>query len=97
MYQKCSACNGALEATLIPSATARIGRHQVDVQKCRNCGGIHFTGYLGDSYKVVAHGKLAAEQPGSELTYFDLDTLGSAGRRRIHGWMDEQRRMIQVG
>ena len=99
MYQKCAACDGKLIETQIDSAldwAAEVPR-KVAVQECQNCGGIHFTGYLGDSFKVVAHQSLLAGEPEGEQTYFDLSTIGSAGQRRIHGWMDENRMMVQEG
>ena len=92
MYQECIACSGRLEHTTISGLISP--SKQVPVQKCASCGGIHFSGYLGDSYEVVAHHGL---WDGTATTYFDLDVLSSRGPIRIHGWMDAQRRMVQEG
>ena len=68
---------------------------------CAKCGALFTTRaiYKGDSYQVVlpsmdAIGACAPE----DQRYFDLETLGSEGYVRRHGWFNPvTRRITQVG
>ena len=93
MFQKCTACSGSLSQTTIPSALN--GSATVEVQRCGQCGGIHFEGYRGDGFAVVRFDRFAGDA--QAVTYFDLDLLGSEGRHRVHGWMGADRRVVQFG
>lgn len=69
-----------------------------EVFRCRRCGAIHGTCYLGESYELVRP-FWAEHEVGPELIrYYDLTCLGSKGIERRHGWYDPKtRRIVQVG
>ncbi len=75
------------------------------VRECRKCAAIYTTHpiYLGDSYAIVGTTFASSEQEAraqeaGTVRYFDLQTLGSNGLGRRHGWFDLATRLItQVG
>ncbi len=85
---KCPACDGQ-----------RHRPHKVTgVFECKRCGAIHGTCYRGDSYTLVLPYWAMHDVPPERCRYFDLDTLGSGGIERRHGWFDtESRRIVQTG
>lgn len=89
---KCPACDheGATEHGTIGG-----------VVSCERCGGVYTTRpiYLGESYELVLpRWDADGACPAGQERYFDLETLGSAGLERRHGWFNpETRRITQVG
>lgn len=70
----------------------------VQIYECKECGAIHGTCYLGESYGIVKPYMTADKNADERARYFDFITLGSAGVGRRHGWFDPQTRLItQVG
>jgi len=70
------------------------------VQQCRKCSAIYTNRhiYLGDSYTIVEPHFTADRTADERAVYFDLDTLGSKGIGRRHGWFDPETGLVtQVG
>lgn len=74
--------------------------HAVAGVRVCSCGA-HYTTraiYLGDSYAVVLPRWHSGEERPEDLRYFDLETLGSEGLGRRHGWFHAgTREIVQVG
>jgi hypothetical protein len=71
----------------------------MDIHRCKKCGAVFGSCYLGDSYSVVLPQWHTDPNPPSEdLFYFDIEALGSQGIQRRHGWAHKTtRRIVQVG
>lgn len=84
---ECPACGGKRHETI-----------KTQVYRCRRCGAIHGTCYLGESYELVLPFWATEEPPAERICHFDLTCLGSEGITRRHGWYDtETRRVVQTG
>lgn len=70
-----------------------------DIYRCKKCGAVFGSCYLGDSYTVVKPFFHSDPNPAPEtMFYFDLECLGSAGITRRHGWAHrETKQIVQVG
>lgn len=67
------------------------------VYRCDACGAIHGRCRLGDSYTFVLPYMQADCHPENQC-YYDLETIGSNGIERHHGWFDvTTKRVYQVG
>lgn len=67
------------------------------VKRCRRCGGLTGSMYLGDSYKYVLP-YFDSNPTMDGAVYFDFDCVGSEGEVRRHGWYrPETKRLVQVG
>lgn len=66
---------------------------------CSRCGALYGGRvYLGESYKIVKPFFAAEEIPVERQQYYDIETLGSKGLDRRHGWRDsETHYIVQVG
>lgn len=85
----CPCCSGKRHSLVAGTAS---------VYKCKRCGAIHGSCYLGDSYSLVLPYWDDADPATREQLYFDLDCLGSKGVERRHGWFNPAtRKIIQVG
>lgn len=77
-------------------------KHPFQVRVCSRCGAI-FTPpgsaiYLGESYEIVLPRFTTDPSADERAVYFDLDTLGSEGLGRRHGWFDPATGLLtQVG
>jgi hypothetical protein len=84
---ECPACSSR---SLKPHATV------IGVSECKKCGAIFGQCYLGDSYSIVK--PWFETGAASKEVYFDLETVGSKGVERRHGWMNPATKCItQVG
>jgi hypothetical protein len=70
-----------------------------DVYRCKKCGAVFGSCYLGDSYSIVRpQWHPAPDVDPSETFYFDIEALGSQGVQRRHGWAHIATKLIvQVG
>ena len=68
------------------------------VYVCAECGGLHGTCYLGQSYEMVLP-RMSSKESMDGAQYFDFTTLGAGGKiDRRHGWYDPETKLIlQVG
>jgi len=65
---------------------------------CRRCKAVHGTCYKGESYEIVLPYWHEGESNHEDERYYDLETLGSQGIERSHGWFNvKTRRITQVG
>src|SRR5262245_33928176 len=91
----CVACSGSLKPS---SVLGLISGRPVNVNVCRTCGGLHFSGYKGDAYDVLRINRLQADSAVATSLYFDFELCGSKGIERIHGWFDPSTRTpVQFG
>lgn len=89
----CPCCNGKRHARYDEN---RLGLTQV--YRCKKCGAVHGSCYLGDSYTVVSAQWHSGEATLDDTFYYDLECLGSQGVQRRHGWAHKvTRRIVQVG
>lgn len=67
----------------------------VSIHKCGSCGAVYGDCYKGEVYRHIAlqHGLVG----GDSDHYVDIVTVGSEGIRRIHGWVDDRNRLVQIG
>lgn len=66
------------------------------VTRCPNCGAVFGQCYRGDSYRLVQ--PYWHEGESRDTFYYDLQTVGSGGIERRHGWADaDTLRIVQVG
>jgi len=87
---KCPGCNGALLEKGPISGTCF----------CAACGGLVTTRpiYKGESYGLVKPFFTKDPTADERAIYFDLETLGSDGLGRRHGWFcPETKLLVQVG
>jgi len=83
----CPACNGSDDEEA-----------ETGVYRCRACGCLHGTVYLGESYKYVLPHMTDDPEADKRAIPYDFECLGSEGITRRHGWYDPQTRLItQVG
>jgi hypothetical protein len=67
-----------------------------EVYRCKKCGAVFGRCYLGDSYRIVL--PYWHDGDADETFYYDLETVGSRGVERRHGWAHKgTRRIVQVG
>lgn len=67
---------------------------------CSHCGALFTVRaiYTGESYGLVMPFFSKDPTADERATYFDLESIGSAGLKRRHGWYDPTTRLItQVG
>lgn len=70
----------------------------MDVYRCKKCGAVFGSCYLGDSYTVVKPSWHAGDADPADTFYYDLETVGSKGVERRHGWAHKTtRQIVQVG
>ena len=68
------------------------------VYRCAKYGAVFGSCYLGDSYTIVKPSWHRGEDDPSQWFYFDLETVGSRGVERRHGWAHKDtHQIVQVG
>jgi len=84
---KCTACDG------------RLKHLEGQMFTCVACGGIQGTCYLGDKSKyVLPYWDTEKDVQPEDLRYYDIETLGSKGIERTHGWINKRTKcIVQTG
>ena len=83
---------------LCDKTTKQIQQPVGQVYQCSYCKSIYGSCYLGDSYRYVKPVFSQSTTPQDEIRYYDLNTIGSKGEERRHGWFNPRDlKIVQVG
>lgn len=91
---ECPACSN--KRGNVPYDKTSIGL--TTVYRCKKCGAVFGSCYLGDSYGIVSPRWHEGNADPIDTFYYDLETVGSKGVERRHGWAHKTtKRIVQVG